>query len=57
MGAVGAALGKQHVGLPQRRIGGKLAGAAVDEGAARHHQGTGVAGHRRRHRIEVGAHR
>ena len=57
MAVVGAALGVEHEGLPQRRIGGELAGAAIDEAAARHHQLTGVARHRRRHRIEVGAHR
>ena len=57
MGAVGAALGVQHIGLAQGAIGGELTGAAIDEGAARHHQLAGVAGHRCRHRIEVAAHR
>ena len=56
MAVVGAALGVEHEGLPQRRVGGELAGAAIDEGAAGHHQLAGVARHRRRHRIKVGAH-
>ena len=51
-----AALGVQDIGLPQGAIGGELAGAAVDERAAGHHQLTGVTRHRCGDRIEIGAH-
>ena len=57
MGAVGAALGVEHVRLAQGAVSRELTGAAIDEGAASHHQLTGIAGHRRRHRIEIAAHR
>ena len=54
---VRAALHEEHIGLPQRAIGGEFAGAAIDEGATGHHQLTGIAGHRRRHRLEIGPYR
>ena len=57
MAVVRAALHIEHIGLPQRAIGGEFTGAAIDEGAAGHHQLTGIAGHRRRHRLEIGPHR
>ena len=55
--AVVAPLDGKHVGLPQGPIGGDFAGAAVDEGAAGHHQLAGIAGHGRRHRVEIGPQR
>ena len=51
----GCPLAVQHVGLPQRAIRRKLTGAAIDEGAASHHQITGIARHWRRHWIHVPA--
>lgn len=54
MAMEGADLDEKNDGLPQGAIGGKFACAAVDEGAAGHHQVADLASHGRRHRVEIG---
>ena len=51
---MGAALHIEVERFPQRRIGRKFTGGAVDEGSPGHHQIRGITRHRGRHRIEVG---